>query len=170
MLKVMKKLEVGSVTSLMIFLQHVCQSAVGVTLPDPFPRVRYEEAMSKYGSDKPDLRYPLQLVDVSATSIKDSPLVGNILSFFTDRKEKFLSTRGSCEMLAAHTPIDTPYVVSLPIPNLRSSASNKEIEDLISRAKKAAGVLVFPPLLTFTNSSHPFIRNRFQFAISFNVA
>jgi hypothetical protein len=98
--------------------------------------------MSKYGSDKPDLRYPLHLVDVSQTSIRGSPLVSNLLAFFTDRKEKFLSTRGSCEMLAAHTPIDSPYLVSLPVPNLRSGASNKEIEDLITRAKKAAGVLV----------------------------
>jgi aspartyl-tRNA synthetase len=39
-------------------------SVMNVTLPNPFPRITYQEAMSKYGSDKPDLRIPLELVDI----------------------------------------------------------------------------------------------------------
>lgn len=35
-----------------------------VHLPNPFPRMTYKEAMSRFGSDKPDLRIPLELVDV----------------------------------------------------------------------------------------------------------
>ena len=39
--------------------------AINVTLPDPIPRMSYAEAMRRYGSDKPDLRVPLELVDVA---------------------------------------------------------------------------------------------------------
>ena len=44
---------------------------LGVALPDPFPRLTYAEAMRRYASDKPDLRIPLELVDV-ADLVRDS--------------------------------------------------------------------------------------------------
>ena len=38
---------------------------LGVALPDPFPRMSYAEAMRRFGSDKPDLRIDLELVDIA---------------------------------------------------------------------------------------------------------
>jgi len=38
---------------------------LNVQLPEPFPRMSYAEVMSRYGSDKPDLRIPLELIDIN---------------------------------------------------------------------------------------------------------
>ncbi len=40
------------------------KEALAIDLPNPFPRMTYQEAMHRYGSDRPDLRNPLELVDV----------------------------------------------------------------------------------------------------------
>ena len=45
-------------------IRQVFAEVLGVSLADPFPRMSWEEAMRRYGSDKPDLRIPLELVDV----------------------------------------------------------------------------------------------------------
>ena len=41
------------------------RETIGVEVETPFPRLTYAEAMGKYGSDKPDLRFGLELVDVT---------------------------------------------------------------------------------------------------------
>jgi aspartyl-tRNA synthetase len=43
----------------------VFQQCLGVTVPLPLPRLKYADAMLKYGSDKPDLRYGLEIVELS---------------------------------------------------------------------------------------------------------
>ena len=51
-------------------VRHLFKQVLGVDLPDPLPRLSYAEAMRRFGSDKPDLRVPLELVDV-ADLVKD---------------------------------------------------------------------------------------------------
>jgi len=51
-------------------IRHVFREVMGVELAAEFPRMTYAEAMRRYGSDKPDLRISLELVDV-ADLVKD---------------------------------------------------------------------------------------------------
>lgn len=44
---------------------HLFKQALDVELPRPFPRMSYQEAMFRFGSDRPDLRNPLELVEVA---------------------------------------------------------------------------------------------------------
>ncbi|MCY7274957.1 MAG: aspartate--tRNA ligase, partial [Phormidesmis sp. CAN_BIN44] len=46
-------------------VSHIFKTIKGVEIPTPFPQLTYAEAMDRYGSDKPDTRYGLELVDVS---------------------------------------------------------------------------------------------------------
>ena len=54
---------------LMVMMEEMIRSlfdkALGESLPNPFPRMTYHDAMTRFGSDKPDLRIDLELVDVN---------------------------------------------------------------------------------------------------------
>ncbi|MCL6750588.1 aspartate--tRNA ligase [Nostoc sp. CCCryo 231-06] len=50
---------------------HIFKTVKGIELQRPFPRLTYADGMERYGSDKPDTRYDLELVDVSDI-VKDS--------------------------------------------------------------------------------------------------
>ena len=46
-------------------MKYVFNETLGIDLKIPFPRIPYKESMDKYGCDKPDLRFGLELVDVT---------------------------------------------------------------------------------------------------------
>ncbi|MBW4642003.1 MAG: aspartate--tRNA ligase [Goleter apudmare HA4340-LM2] len=95
---------------------HIFKTVKGMELNLPFPRLTYVEAMERYGSDKPDTRYGLELVNVSDV-LKDSGF-----KVFRDA--------------IAHGGI----VKILPIPNGNDAISNVRIKlggDLFREANEA---------------------------------
>ena len=54
--------EIMSLTETMV--RELFSDVLDVTLPDPFPRMTYAESMLRFGTDRPDLRIPLELVDL----------------------------------------------------------------------------------------------------------
>lgn len=46
-------------------VRHLFSEVMDISLPNPFPRLTYADAMRRYGSDKPDLRIALELVEVA---------------------------------------------------------------------------------------------------------
>jgi aspartyl-tRNA synthetase len=59
-------LDQAEITAIMEDLvRQVFKEVLNVDLPNPFPRLGYDEAMSRYGSDKPDLRVSLELTELT---------------------------------------------------------------------------------------------------------
>ncbi|HTL87777.1 MAG TPA: aspartate--tRNA ligase [Leptolyngbya sp.] len=95
---------------------HILKTIKGVELPRPFPRLTYTEAMDRYGSDKPDTRFDLELVNVSDV-VQDSGF-----KVFADAVKK------------------GGLVKILPIPNGNDAISNVRIKpggDLFKEASEA---------------------------------
>jgi aspartyl-tRNA synthetase len=66
-------MEEGDIIQLMEeLIRSVFAQVIGAQLPNPFPRLAYGEAMERYGSDKPDLRVTLELVEVTDV-LRDVP-------------------------------------------------------------------------------------------------
>ena len=47
------------------FMKHVFKDVLDVDVPTPLPRMTYTEAMERFGSDKPDIRFGMELCDIS---------------------------------------------------------------------------------------------------------
>ena len=52
------------------FMERVFREALGVEVKLPLPRLTYKEAMERYGSDKPDTRYAMEITDLSEVVTK----------------------------------------------------------------------------------------------------
>ncbi|MGV0028891.1 aspartate--tRNA ligase [Phormidesmis priestleyi] len=97
-------------------VQHIFKTIKGIEVSLPLPRLTYAEAMDRYGCDKPDTRYGLELVDVSDL-LKDSGF-----KVFADAVSK------------------GGIVKILPIPNGNDAISNVRIKpggDLFKEASEA---------------------------------
>jgi aspartyl-tRNA synthetase len=90
----------------------VWRQVKGVELERPFPRLAYDEALLRYGSDKPDLRFGLELVDVSSL-------------FATSEFQAFAQAISGGGVVRA-----------LRIPGA-GGMSRKELDDLSAEAKQA---------------------------------
>ena len=49
------------------FIQRVFKESLGVDIPMPLPRMTYHEAMERYGSDKPDVRFGMEIINLTDT-------------------------------------------------------------------------------------------------------
>ena len=72
------------------FLKRVMKEMKGIDIETPFPRMTYEEAMTRYGSDKPDTRFGFELCDLT-DKVRDCEF-----KVFTDAIAAGGSVRGIC--------------------------------------------------------------------------
>ena len=86
-------------------IRELFSALLDVTLPNPFPRMTYADAIKRYGNDRPDLRIPLELVDV-----------GDLMT--------------DVEFKVFHAPANDPCgrVAALAVPNA-SDLSRKQIDE-----------------------------------------
>lgn len=77
------------------FIKFLFKETMGIDVPMPLPRLTYNEAMERYGSDKPDTRYGMEITDISDI-VSDSDF-----GVFTGAIENGGSVRAVCAKNAA---------------------------------------------------------------------
>lgn len=77
-------------------MQKVMKEVKGIDITLPLPRMTYDEAMSRYGSDKPDTRFGLELVEVSEI-VKDSSFKVFASAIATGGQVKAINVKGAAE-------------------------------------------------------------------------
>lgn len=70
------------------FIQRLMKETLGIDIPMPLPRLKYNDAMNRYGSDKPDTRFGMEITDISDV------VKGCGFSVFTSAIENGGSVRG----------------------------------------------------------------------------
>jgi len=94
-------------------MTHLWREVLKVEIATPFPRLTYQEAMLRFGSDKPDLRFGLELRDVTATAAESSA--------------RFLTEAAGTE----------GYKVMALVAPGRAALSRKDLDELEDQAKRA---------------------------------
>ncbi len=79
------------------YIQRLMKETLNIDIPMPLPRLKYNDAMSRYGSDKPDTRFGMEITDISEL-VKDCGF-----SVFTSAIENGGSVRGIVAKNAAAT-------------------------------------------------------------------
>ncbi|GKV65754.1 MULTISPECIES: aspartate--tRNA ligase [unclassified Sporosarcina] len=74
----------------------IMKDVKGVEIPSPFKRLPYDEAMSRFGSDKPDTRFGMELTDVSDI-VKDSSFKVFAGAVETGGQVKLINVKGAAE-------------------------------------------------------------------------
>ncbi|MEY3182029.1 MAG: hypothetical protein RLZ35_14 [Pseudomonadota bacterium] len=142
---------------------HMFKTVLDVTLPQPFLRMPYAEAIRRFGVDKPDLRNPLELVDV-ADIVKDCDFA--VFSGPASRKEgrvalirvpqggekltrkeiddytKYVSQFGAKGLAYIKVNATDQGKAGLQSPIVKF-LSDEAIEAILSRSKATAGDLLF---------------------------
>ncbi|PIC64613.1 aspartate--tRNA ligase [Sporosarcina sp. P13] len=77
-------------------IQKVMKDVKGVEIEAPFKRLPYDEAMSRFGSDKPDTRFGMELTDVSEI-VKDSSFKVFTGAVETGGQVKLINVKGAAE-------------------------------------------------------------------------
>jgi aspartyl-tRNA synthetase len=106
---------------------------LGVALPDPFPVLRYEDAMRDYGVDKPDLRVPLRLAELTDVMRDVDFKVFSAPANTADGRVAALRVPGGGALTRGEIDAYTEYVKALGAKGLAWIKVNE-------RAKGAAGL------------------------------
>jgi len=93
-------------------IKYVVERVTDIKVNIPFPRITYNEAMEKYGSDKPDTRFGMEMVDVSDTVINSD------FKVFKDAVENGGKVKG------------------INIVNGSNLFSRRQIDELVEKAKE----------------------------------
>ena len=96
------------------FMQHVFTTVLDTKLEMPIRRMTYKEAMEKYGSDKPDVRYGLEIVDLTDI-VKD------------------------CDFTVFNSAAQTGSVRAICVENGAAAYSRKEIDKLTEQVRGIGG-------------------------------
>jgi aspartyl-tRNA synthetase len=113
--------------------RHLFKEVLGVALPDPFPVLRYEDAMRDYGSDKPDLRVPLKLTELTDVMQDVDFKVFSVPANAADGRVAGLRVPGGGALTRGEIDAYTEYVKTLGAKGLAWIKVNE-------RAKGAAGL------------------------------